>query len=66
MSEDEARTIANLYGGRAVQWIIGCDQWQVFVERESEIVVFHDDAICEYMDQDAFDIGEETVVIELA
>jgi hypothetical protein len=64
MSEKQANTIAEVLGGEA--WQSGDEIWLVLVRRrDGHLVVISDEAVCQYDNQEAFDSGKTTAVINL-
>lgn len=64
MNEQQAQSIADALGGET--WQSGGDIWLVIHRRaDRKFVVFSDDAICLYADDEAFDAGVAEQSIEL-
>ena len=65
MNERQAVAVAEALGGEA--WHSGGGIWLVrLTNAEGRLVVFSDDLICEYQDEDAFRNGEAIRTIALA
>jgi hypothetical protein len=65
MSERQAVAVAGALGGEA--WHSGGGIWLVrFTNPGGRLVVFSDDLVCEYRDEDAFRQGEAYQTIALA
>lgn len=65
MSERQAVAVAEALGGEA--WHSGGGIWLVkLTSPEGRFVVFSDDLVCEYRDEDAFRDGEALQTIALA
>jgi hypothetical protein len=65
MNEKQATAVAEALGGEA--WHSGGGIWLVrLTNPEGRLVVFSDDLVCEYKDEDAFRDGEALQTITLA
>jgi len=64
MSEEQATAIAEALAGEA--WQSGGDIWLVLVRRrDGHLVVISDEAVCQYDNQEAFENGKTSAVINL-
>ena len=64
MTEEQANTIADILGGNA--WNSGGGIWLVMLERaDGALVVISDEAVCEYLNRDAFDKCQPSITILL-
>lgn len=65
MNEKQATAVAEALGGES--WHSGGGIWLVrLTNPEGRLVVFSDDLVCEYRDEDAFRDGEALQTIALA
>ncbi|MCX7008400.1 MAG: hypothetical protein NTY53_14320 [Kiritimatiellaeota bacterium] len=64
MNKQQAHALAKLVGGYT--WQSGGGIWLVLITRkDGALVVFSDEVICEYPNQEAFDQGQPTATIRL-
>jgi hypothetical protein len=64
MDEARATSVADALGGEA--WQSGGGIWLVLVRRpDGHVVVFSDESVCEYENQDAFDEARATTTVML-
>ncbi|MBE0534541.1 MAG: hypothetical protein IH624_02650 [Phycisphaerae bacterium] len=64
MNEEQANTIAEVFGGTA--WHSGGNVWLVLVERpDGSLVVLSDEVVCDYADEAAFHANKPSASILL-